>query len=180
MPDTNVSPESQSGAQTMELSEFESLLKKEFKPKSDKAKSAVEEAVKTLAQQAISASALISDDAIKSIQAMIAELDKKLSEQVNLILHHEEFKALEGTWRGLHHLVNNTETDERLKIKVFNISKKDVGKTIKKYKGTAWDQSPLFKKLYEEEFGMPGGQPFGCLMGDYYFDHSAPARNPCS
>jgi type VI secretion system protein ImpC len=56
----------------------------------------------------------------------------------------------------------------------MNISKKDVAKTLKKFKGTAWDQSPLFKKLYEEEFGMPGGQPFGCLLGDYYFDHSAP------
>ena len=56
----------------------------------------------------------------------------------------------------------------------MNISKKDVSKTLKKYKGTAWDQSPLFKKLYEEEFGMPGGQPYGCLMGDYYFDHTAP------
>ena len=158
----------------MEMSEFEALLKKEFKPKSDKAKSAVEEAVKTLAQQALSASALISDDAIKTIQSMIAELDKKLSEQVNLILHHDEFKALEGTWRGLHHLVNNTETDEKLKIKVFNISKKEVGKTIKKFKGTAWDQSPLFKKLYEEEFGTPGGEPYGALVGDYHFDHSPP------
>jgi type VI secretion system protein ImpC len=69
-------------------------------------------------------------------------------------------------------MVNNTETDEMLKIKVFNISKKELGKTLKKYKGTAWDQSPLFKKIYEEEFGQFGGEPFGCLTGDYYFDHS--------
>jgi len=89
-------------------------------------------------------------------------------------MHHEDFKALEGTWRGLHHLVNNTETDEMLKIRVCNVPKKDLGNTIKKFKGTAWDQSPLFKKLYEEEFGTPGGQPYGCLIGDYYFDHSAP------
>jgi type VI secretion system protein ImpC len=74
----------------------------------------------------------------------------------------------------LHHLVSNTETDESLKIRVFNISKKDVGKTLKKFKGTAWDQSPIFKKLYEEEFGMPGGQPYGAIVGDYYFDHSPP------
>ena len=119
---------------------------------------------------------MVSDDAIKSIEAMIAEIDKKLSEQINIIMHHEDFKALEGSWRGLHHLVNNTETDETLKIQVFNISKKDVGKTIKKYKGTAWDQSPLFKKLYEEEFGMPGGEPFGAIVGDYYFDHSPAGR----
>jgi type VI secretion system protein ImpC len=61
-----------------------------------------------------------------------------------------------------------------LQIRVFNISKKEMGKTIKKFKGTSWDQSPLFKKLYEDEFGMPGGQPFGSIIGDYYFDHSPP------
>jgi len=68
--------------------------------------------------------------------------------------------------------VNNTETDEQLKIKALNISKKELGKTLKKFKGTSWDQSPLFKKIYEEEYGQFGGEPFGCLMGDYYFDHS--------
>jgi type VI secretion system protein ImpC len=157
-----------------EISEFESLLNKEFKPKSAQAKSAVQTAVHTLAQIALEQTALVSEDAIKSIDAMIAELDKKLSAQLNLIMHHEDFTRLEGTWRGLHHLVNNTETDETLKIRVLNISKKDVGKQIKKFKGTAWDQSPLFKKLYEEEFGMPGGQPYGAIIGDYYFDHSPP------
>jgi len=161
-------------AQSAELSEFESLMTKEFKPKTAEAKSAVKAAVQTLAEQAVAASALISDNAIKTIEAIIAEIDRKLTEQVNAILHHEDFKSLEGSWRGLHYLVNNTETDESLKIRVMNISKKEVAKTLKKYKGTAWDQSPLFKKLYEEEFGMPGGQPYGCLMGDYYFDHSAP------
>lgn len=162
-----------SGA-TAEYSEFQSLLNKQFKPKTDEAKTAVEAAVQTLAQQALSATALISDNAINTIEAIIAEIDKKLTEQINLIIHHEDFTKLEGAWRGLSHLVNNTETDEYLKIRVLNISKKDVAKTLKKFKGTAWDQSPLFKKIYEEEFGMPGGQPFGALIGDYYFDHSPP------
>src|SRR5580765_507310 len=166
--------QAQPGAASAEMSEFDALLNKEFKPKTDEAKSAVKLAVQTLAQQALSASTLISDNAIKTIEAIIAEIDRKLTEQVNLILHHEDFKSLEGSWRGLHYLVNNTETGENLKIRVMNISKKEVAKTLKKYKGTAWDQSPLFKKLYEEEFGMPGGQPFGCMVGDYYFDHSAP------
>jgi len=161
-------------AVAMEVSEFETLLKKEFKPKSDHAKEAITSAVQTLAEQALSETALISDDAVRTTEAIIAELDRKLSEQINLIMHHENFQNLEGTWRGLHHLVNNTETDETLKIRVLNLSKKDLAKTIKKYKGTAWDQSPLFKKLYEEEFGSPGGEPYGCLVGDYYFDHSPP------
>jgi type VI secretion system protein ImpC len=171
---TNPEAQSQGGGAVVELNEFESLLSKEFKPKTDERKSAVQSAVRTLAEQALSATTIISTDAIKSIEAIIAEIDKKLSEQINLIMHHEDFKKLEGAWRGLHHLVNNTETDETLKIRVLNISKKDLGTTIKKFKGTAWDQSPLFKKLYEEEFGSPGGQPYGCLVGDYFFDHSAP------
>src|SRR2546425_1218389 len=124
--------QSQPDAPTAELSEFDSLLNKEFKPKTDEAKSAVKQAVQTLAQQALSASTLISDNAIKTIEAIIAEIDRKLTEQVNLVLHHQDFKALEGSWRGLHYLVNNTETGENLKIRVMNISKKETGKTLKK------------------------------------------------
>lgn len=154
--------------------DFASLLDKEFKPKSDEAKSAVESAVLTLAQQALAQTKLVGSDVINSIESMIAELDRKLTEQVNLILHHPEFQQLESAWRGLHHLVNNTETDEMLKIRVMNVTKNDLAKTLKRYKGTAWDQSPVFKRLYEEEFGQFGGQPYGCLVGDYYFDQSPP------
>ena len=158
----------------IEPSEFDSLLKKEFKPKTDLAKEAINSAVRTLAEQALSETALISDDAVTTVEAIIAQIDRKLSEQINLIMHNEDFKELEGTWRGLHHLINNTETDETLKIRVLNLPKKDLAKTLKKYKGTALDQSPLFKKLYEEEYGSPGGEPYGCLVGDYNFDHSPP------
>ncbi|HYZ61564.1 MAG TPA: type VI secretion system contractile sheath large subunit, partial [Acetobacteraceae bacterium] len=153
-------------------SDFAALLNREFKPKSDKAREAVQSAVQTLAHQALANTALISDDSIRSIEAMIAAIDAKLTEQINLIIHHPDFQGLESAWRGLHHLVNNTETDEFLKIKVMNISKKEVGKTLKKFRGTAWDQSPIFKKIYEEEYGQFGGEPFGLLVGDYYFDHS--------
>lgn len=159
---------------TYEGDDFAQLLSKQFKPKSDEAKSAVESAVLTLAQQALANTKLIGSDVIVSIEAMIAELDKKMSDQVNAILHHAEFQQLEGAWRGLHYLVNNTETDEMLKIKVFNISKNELGKTLKRYKGTAWDQSPIFKKVYTEEYDQFGGHPFGCLVGDFQFDHSAP------
>jgi type VI secretion system protein ImpC len=159
-------------AQPLEVSAFESLLQKEFKPKTDRAREAVQNAVQTLAGLALQQTALISDDAIRTIELIVAEIDKKLSEQINLIMHHPDFLQLEGTWRGLSYLVNNTETDEKLKIRVLNLSKKDLGKTLKKFKGTAWDQSPLFKKMYEDEYGTPGGEPYGCLIGDYYFDHT--------
>jgi len=172
---SNPSQESaQSSGLTAEASEFSALLQQEFRPKSDSAKDAIENAVKTLAEQALSQASLISDDAIRSITSMVAEIDKKLSEQVNQIIHHDDFQKLEGSWRGLHYLVNNTETDETLKIKVFNVSKKDLGKNLKKFKGTAWDQSPVFKKIYEEEYGQFGGEPYGCLCADYHFDQSPP------
>ena len=154
--------------------DFASLLNKEFRPRTDEAKSAVETAVRTLAQQALANASALSSDVVASIKAIIAEIDAKLSAQVNQIIHHPEFQQLESAWRGLHYVVNNTETDEMLKIRFLNISKKDLHKTLKKFKGTAWDQSPIFKKLYEEEYGQFGGQPYGCLVGDYHFNHSAP------
>src|SRR6056297_1811587 len=119
-------------AQPMEMTEFEGLLQKEFKPKTSRAREAVEIAVQTLSMQALEQTALVSDDAIRTIEAIVAEIDKKLSEQINLIMHHQDFQQIEGTWRGLSHLINNTETDEMLKIRVMNITKKELGNTLKK------------------------------------------------
>jgi len=141
--------EAQATATTAEVSEFASLLNREFKPQTDSAKQEVEAAVHTLAQQALASSRLISTDVVQTINAMIAEIDRKMSEQINRIMHHADFQQLEGAWRGLHYLVNNSETDDQLRIRVMNVSKKDLHKTLKRYKGAAWDQSPIFKKLYE-------------------------------
>jgi type VI secretion system protein ImpC len=164
-----------SGAtEAVEFNDFATLLEKEFRPKSSEAQEAVQVAVRTLAEQALAGSVVISSDVVNTINAIIAQIDKKLGEQINLILHNEQFQQLEAAWRGLHHLVNNTETDEQLKIRVMNISKKELARTLKKFKGTAWDQSPIFKKMYEEEYGQFGGEPYGCLVGDYHFDHSPP------
>jgi type VI secretion system protein ImpC len=161
-------------AEALTTDAFSELLTKEFRPQSDRAAEAVEDAVQTLAEQVLADASLVSTDVVHTIEAMIAQIDKKMSEQINKILHHEDFQKLEGAWRGLHYLVNNTETDDMLKIRVMNISKKDVHKTLKKFKGTAWDQSPLFKQIYENEYGTFGGEPFGCLVGDYHFDHTPP------
>lgn len=161
-------------ASAVEIDDFNALLAREFKPRSDQTRSAVEGAVKTLAEQALVNAVTLSDDAYKCIASIIAEIDRKLSEQINLILHHDEFQMLESAWRGLHYLVTHTETDEKLKLRFLDISKTDLRRTMKRYKGVAWDQSPLFKKVYEEEYGQLGGEPYGCLVADYYFDHSAP------
>ena len=155
-------------------SEFASLLDQEFKPKTDQAREAVESAVKTLAEQALEHSVTISDDAYKSIEAIITEIDRKLTEQINLIIHHADFQKIESAWRGLSHLVSNTETDEKLKIRFMDISKDDLRRNMKRFKGIAWDQSPLFKQIYEQEYGQLGGEPYGCLVADYYFDHTPP------
>ena len=171
MADAKKETEPQAGAATTQVSEFDVLLTKQFNPQTDTAKREVEGAVRTLAQQALASSKLISSDVVQSIEAMVAEIDKKLTQQINAIMHHPAFQQLEGAWRGLHYLVSNSETDSMLKIRVFNVSKKELHKTLKRYKGAAWDQSPIFKKLYEEEYGTLGGEPFGCLVGDYYFDH---------
>jgi type VI secretion system protein ImpC len=172
MAETQSTTQAQAATGTVEANEFSSLLNKEFRPQTDSAKSEIENAVRTLAQQALASSQLISTDVVQTITAMIAEIDKKMSEQINKIMHSAEFQQLESAWRGLHYLVTNSETDDQLKIRVMNVSKKDLHKTLKRYKGAAWDQSPIFKKMYEEEYGTLGGEPFGCLVGDYYFDHS--------
>ena len=161
----------QAATEVAETSDFAALLDKQFRPKTDRAQEEISSAVETLAEYALKSTTIISEDAVESIQAMIAAIDQKLTDQVNQIMHHEDFQQLESAWRGLSYMVNNTETDESLKIKVMCISKKDLHKTLRKFKGTAWDQSPIFKQMYEEEFGQFGGEPFGCVVGDYYFDH---------
>ena len=102
--------------------DFTALLEKEFKPKTEEQRSAVETAVRTLAQQAVDSAVTLSGDAYRTIQAIIAEIDRKMSEQIDRIIHHEDFQKLEAAWRGLYYLVSNTETDEMLKIRFINIS----------------------------------------------------------
>lgn len=154
--------------------QFHALLQKQFRPKTDRARDEVERAVRTLAEHALRETAVVSDDVVGTIKAIIAEIDAKLSEQLNLVLHHPRFQQVESAWRGLHYLVSNTETDAMLKIKVMNVSKSDAARSLRKYKGSSWDQSPLFKTLYEAEYGQLGGEPYGTLVGDYYFDHTPP------
>ena len=168
--------EQQAGAEAIESSELDRLLNGAFRVQDNQEASAVVQgAVRTLVQQALESAVSVSDDTVETIKAIIAQLDEKLSAQVNLIMHHEDFTKLEGSWRGLHHLVSNSETDEQLQIRVLNISKDELGKVFKKYKGKTWDQSPMYKKLYGAEYDVLGGYPYGCVVGDYEFDHTPPS-----
>jgi type VI secretion system protein ImpC len=112
-------------------------------------------------------------DLAQHVAAIMGQIDALLSKPLNAILHHPEFKKLESAWRGLHYLVHNTETSEQLKIRVMNISKDELPKALFLHQPQHWDQSTLHKKIYDDEYGQFGGEPFGCLVGDFEFDHSA-------
>ncbi len=162
----------------VEVDELDALLNKEFKPRTEDAGKEVSSAVRTLAAQALAKAEkegqVMSGAVVATIKQMIAEIDAKLTAQINEILHHAEFQKLEGAWRGLHYLVKETETGTDLKIRVMAVSKDELGDELAKYPGTDWDQSPLFKKLYENAYGVLGGEPYGAIVGDYHFDHSGP------
>src|SRR5579864_3002614 len=153
----------------VEAEEFAQVLKGNFKPRTERAATEVENAVQTLVTQALADSSLVKSEVLDTIEEMIARLDEKLSAQMNEILHAEEFQKLESAWRGLHYLVYNSETDATLKIRVLNVGKMELYRNLKLYPGARWDQSPLFKKIYEQEFGQLGGEPYGALVADYHF-----------
>src|SRR5258708_20145615 len=134
-------------AEAKEFSDFGALLNKEFKPKSDHAQEAIQSAVKTLAAQALESSVVVSNDVVNTIAAIIAEIDRKLTEQVNLILHHPDFHQLACAWRGLSYLVNNTGTDALLMVRVFNIPKTELRQTLRKSKPPTPHPTPTFTTL---------------------------------
>ena len=131
----------------------------------------VKPALAILASHLLARPGLRADNVRQLIESINADIDTALGAQLNLILHHPEFQALESSWRGVHFLARNVVTDPLLKIKLFDISERELLRTLRKFRGTAWDNSPIFKKIYEEEYGQFGGEPFGILVGDYYFDH---------
>jgi type VI secretion system protein ImpC len=123
--------------------------------------------VKEFVAQVLEGSMTVAKDAEMMINARIAQIDHLLSIQLNEILHHASFQKLEGSWRGLKHLMDHSETGTQLKIRVLNVTKKELLRDIEK--APEFDQSALFKKVYEEEYGVFGGAPFGALIGDYEF-----------
>lgn len=118
-------------------------------------------------QEVMAGQLVVSKDMDTAINARISEIDRLVSAQLNEVMHAPEFQKLEGSWRGLNHLVMNSETGTMLKIRAFNVSKKDLLKDLER--AAEFDQSALFKKIYEEEFGTFGGQPYGAMIGDYEF-----------
>ena len=123
--------------------------------------------LRTLTEEALSGTVTYSRNLTVTINQAIAALDQKVSRQLAAVMHHPDFVALEGSWRGLKHLVMGSETSANLKIRVLNVSKRDVYRDLSK--ATEFDQSLIFKSIYENEFGTPGGEPYGALIGDFEF-----------
>ncbi len=128
-----------------------------------------QELLKTLSEEALKGTVTYSKNLTVTFNKAIAAIDAQMSKQLNAVMHHESFQKMEGTWRGLHHLVMNSETGAGLKIRCLNVKKKDLYKDLSK--AVEFDQSQVFKKIYENEFGTPGGEPYGALIGDYEFSN---------
>ena len=128
-----------------------------------------DELIRSLVEESLKGTVKFDKNITKTITSAIAAIDTAMSTQLAAILHNADLQKLEGSWRGLHHLIMNSETGSQLKIRVMNIGKRELFKDLDK--AVEFDQSQIFKKIYEAEFGSPGGEPYGALIGDYEFSN---------
>ena len=152
---------------TQETSLLDQILTEGKMARDDFQKERAKDMIAEFVNQVMAGELTMSKNMDLAINSRIAEIDRLLSAQLNEIMHHEDFQKLEGSWRGLNQLVMNSETSPMLKIRVMNVNKKDLLKDLEK--ALEFDQSALFKKVYEDEYGTFGGSPFGALIGDYEF-----------
>lgn len=154
-------------ASTKEAAAEPSLLDQVIAATKQTERPRAEDLIRTLAEEALKGTVKWDRNLTQTINKAVNAMDALLSKQLAAIMHDKEFQKLESSWRGLHHLVMNTETGSTLKIRVFNITKKELFKDLDK--AVEFDQSNIFKKIYEQEFGTPGGEPYGALIGDFEF-----------
>ncbi len=155
--------------QTTEVSLLNQIISEGRLARDESQKEIAKDLVSEFVQQVMQGEMVYSKDIEAMINNRIAQIDKLISLQMNEIMHAEDFQKLEASWRGLHHLVFESETSTMLKIRVMNVSKKDLLRDLER--AVEFDQSALFKKLYEEEYGTFGGAPYGALIGDYEFSN---------
>lgn len=159
--------EKQSEAAEAEAQEAVSFLEQAISATKQTSRDETEELLKTLTQEAMAGTVKWDKNLTVTINNAIDAIDKVMSRQLAAIMQNEKFQKLEGSWRGLNHLVMNTETSAGLKLRMLNISKKELGKDLEK--AVEFDQSQIFKKIYEAEFGIAGGEPYGAIVGDFEF-----------
>jgi type VI secretion system protein ImpC len=163
---TGQATQAQAKAAAVEVREG-SLLDQAIRATKQTEATRAQELLRALTEEALKGTVTWNKDVTRTISAGIKAIDAAVSKQLASIMHNPKFQRLEGTWRGLHHLVMNTETSAMLKLKVLNCSKRELFKDLDR--AVEFDQSQAFKKLYENEFGTPGGEPYGALIGDYEF-----------
>ena len=167
MADAKQSAAPQAAEQVLEKGLLDQIVEEGRMGKDDASKQKGKDLVKEFVAGVLDGSMTVSKDAETMINQRIAQIDHLLSIQLNEILHHESFQKLEASWRGLKYMLDQSETNDKLKIKVLNVSKRELLKDLQR--APEFDQSALFKKVYEEEFGVFGGAPFAALIGDYQF-----------
>lgn len=145
--------------------EHVSLLEDAIRATRATERSEAEDLLRTLTEEALKGTVTYSKNLTVTFNQAIQLIDAQLSRQLAAVMHHPELLKLEGSWRGLHHLVMNSHTGEDIKIKVLNVSKRELAADLSK--AVEFDQSTLFKHIYESEFGTAGGEPYGALIGDY-------------
>jgi type VI secretion system protein ImpC len=159
--------ETQVQEQTQEIGLLDQILTEGRLARDDFQKERAKDMISEFVGQVMAGELTLSKNMDVAINSRIAEIDRLLTAQMNEIMHNEEFQKLEGSWRGLHHLVKNSLTGTQLKIRVMSVTKKELLKDFER--ALEFDQSNLFKKIYEEEYGTFGGAPYGALIGDYEF-----------
>src|SRR5262249_27917030 len=167
MADAKQSAAPQATEQVLEKGLLDQIVEEGRLGKDASAKERGKNLVKEFVAQVLEGSMTGTRDAEAMITARIAQIDHLLSIQLNEILHHPSFQKLEASWRGLRYMMDQSETSDKLKIKVLNVTKKELLRDLQR--APEFDQSALFKKVYEEEYGVFGGAPFGALVGDYEF-----------
>ncbi|HVT94531.1 MAG TPA: type VI secretion system contractile sheath large subunit [Bryobacteraceae bacterium] len=170
MSDAQQAQQSAAAAQTTEVSLLDQIVEEGRFGKDAAAKERGKDMIKQFVAEVLEGSITVARDTEAMINARIAQIDHLLSLQLSEIMHAAEFQKLEGTWRGLKYLIGQSECSAMLKIKVLNVNKKELLRDLQR--AAEFDQSALFKKVYEEEFGVFGGHPFGALLGDYEFGKS--------
>jgi type VI secretion system protein ImpC len=153
--------------QPVEISLLDQIVQEGRMARDESQKGWARDVLGEFAKQIMEGTVVVSKDTELMINARIAQIDRLISQQLNEVIHHPDFQKLEASWRGLNYLVQQSETSEMMKLRVMNVSKKDLLKDMEK--ASEFDQSTLFKKIYEDEFGMFGGSAFGAIIGDYEF-----------
>lgn len=143
------------------------LLEQAIKSYKQTDRSRAEDLTRNFTEQALRGTVTWDKSMSRSIQNAIDAIDEKISKQLSVIMHDEHFQKVEGSWRGLQYLVMNSETGENLKLRVLNCTKRELQKDLEN--AVEFDQSTFYKKIYEQEFGTPGGIPYGSIVGDFEF-----------